>query len=209
MRDTGVGIPPAELPMLFERFHRIEGQKSRSFEGSGIGLALVQELVKLHGGTIRAESEIGKGTAFTISIPYRRRRTSRQTRSARDASRASTSLRAGAFVEEACAGSLPTSLTARRRTIAPTTRPTFRSTERRTAPRILVADDNADMRNYVRRLLAARWDGRGGFRRPAWRSKAIRARKPDLVLTDVMMPGLDGFGLLRELREDADYATCR
>ena len=52
VRDTGVGIPEAELPKLFERFHRIEGQKSRTHEGSGIGLALVQELVKLHGGIV-------------------------------------------------------------------------------------------------------------------------------------------------------------
>ena len=59
--DTGVGIPQSELPRLFERFHRVEGQKSRSFEGSGIGLALVQELVKLHGGTIEAESDGGQG----------------------------------------------------------------------------------------------------------------------------------------------------
>jgi signal transduction histidine kinase len=57
VRDTGVGIPESELARVFERFHRVEGQKSRSFEGSGIGLALVQELVKLHGGTIRVESQ--------------------------------------------------------------------------------------------------------------------------------------------------------
>src|SRR5581483_7698760 len=68
VRDTGVGIPQSELARLFERFHRIEGQRSRSFEGSGIGLALVQELVKLHGGTIRVDSDLGKGTTFAISI---------------------------------------------------------------------------------------------------------------------------------------------
>ena len=82
---------------------------------------------------------------------------------------------------------------------------TFRSPGGPPAPRILVADDNADMRNYVRRLLEPRWeveavsDGRAAL-------EAIRARKPDLVLTDVMMPGLDGFGLLRELRADTALA---
>ena len=62
VRDTGVGIPSHELPRLFERFHRVENQKGRSFEGSGIGLALVQELVKLHGGSLVADSEVGKGS---------------------------------------------------------------------------------------------------------------------------------------------------
>jgi signal transduction histidine kinase len=69
VRDTGVGVPPHELPRLFERFHRIENQQSRSFEGSGIGLVLVHELAKLHGGDITAESEIGKGTAFFVTVP--------------------------------------------------------------------------------------------------------------------------------------------
>ena len=67
--DTGVGIPQAELPLLFERFHRIEGQRSRTHEGSGIGLALVQELVKLHAGSITVASELDRGTTFTVSVP--------------------------------------------------------------------------------------------------------------------------------------------
>ena len=70
VQDSGVGIPKTELPRLFERFHRIAGQKSRSYEGSGIGLALVQELVKLHGGDIHAESEVGQGTTLTIRVPF-------------------------------------------------------------------------------------------------------------------------------------------
>ena len=79
VQDTGVGIPKAELPRLFERFHRIAGQKSRSYEGSGIGLALVQELVKLHGGDIHAESEVGLGTTFTICVPFGTRTSSERT----------------------------------------------------------------------------------------------------------------------------------
>ena len=69
VRDTGTGIPAAELPHLFERFHRVEGARGRSIEGSGIGLALVLELVKLHGGSIDVQSEIGKGSSFTIRLP--------------------------------------------------------------------------------------------------------------------------------------------
>ena len=68
--DTGVGIPEAELPRLFERFHRVSETRSRTYEGSGIGLALVQELVKLHGGTIRVTSQLEHGTTFTIALPF-------------------------------------------------------------------------------------------------------------------------------------------
>ena len=70
--DTGTGIPAAEIPRLFDRFHRIENIPSRSNEGSGIGLALVRELVGLHGGTIAAASTEGAGTTFTIEIPFGR-----------------------------------------------------------------------------------------------------------------------------------------
>src|SRR5581483_5937669 len=100
VRDTGVGIPEAELPRLFERFHRVEGQKSRSFEGSGIGLALVQELVKLHGGTIRAESKVGDGTAFIVSVPFGTAHLPPE-RIGAGPSRVPTSIRATAYVEEA------------------------------------------------------------------------------------------------------------
>lgn len=201
IRDTGVGIPESELPRLFERFHRIEGQESRSFEGSGIGLALVQELVKLHGGTIRAESKLGEGTAFIVSVPFGLAHLPAD-RVGTEQSRISTSLRADAFVEEALRW-LPHSDS------APGDGPADRADDasellfggRTDGARILIADDNADMRNYIRRLLGTRWrvetvpDGRAAL-------AAIRARKPDLILTDVMMPGMDGFELLRELRSD-------
>ncbi|HVG81446.1 MAG TPA: HAMP domain-containing sensor histidine kinase, partial [Methylomirabilota bacterium] len=70
VRDTGTGIAPEQLPRLFERFHRVEGARGRSIEGSGIGLALVQELVRLHGGGISVDSEQGKGSRFTITLPF-------------------------------------------------------------------------------------------------------------------------------------------
>ncbi len=69
IRDTGTGIPSEELPRLFDRFHRVEGAKGRSFEGSGIGLALVKELVAQHGGKIAVESEVGVGTSFAVTLP--------------------------------------------------------------------------------------------------------------------------------------------
>src|SRR5262249_36059329 len=67
--DTGTGIPAQELPHLFERFRRVEGARGRSIEGSGIGLALVQELLKLHGGSIAVASKVAEGTTFTVTVP--------------------------------------------------------------------------------------------------------------------------------------------
>ncbi len=69
VRDSGGGIPAEELPRLFERFHRVEGTKGRTHEGTGIGLALVYELAKIHGGAVTVESELGHGSAFTVTIP--------------------------------------------------------------------------------------------------------------------------------------------
>jgi len=206
VRDTGVGVPEAELPRLFERFHRVEGQQSRSFEGSGIGLALVQELVKLHGGAIRAESAAGQGTEFIVTMPFGTAHLP-QERIGGDQSNRMASLRADAYVEEALRW-LPASAVSADQ--APSDRaPGDRGEEAVALPfaaraedvRILVADDNADMRAYIARLLGQRWqvetvaDGEAAL-------DSIRRRRPDLILTDVMMPKLDGFGLLRILRDD-------
>jgi PAS domain S-box-containing protein len=210
VRDTGVGIAPRELPRLFERFHRVEGQRSRSFEGSGIGLALVQELVKLHGGMIAVDSKVGEGTAFTLRIPFGSSHLPPQqigpTRTA-----SPRSGRAGAYVEEALRW-LPRgepSLDGEPADIdtdTPAERgddmPEWSFGRGTMGERVLIVDDNADMREYIGRLLGTRWDvetasdGRAAL-------EAMRKRKPDLILTDVMMPVLDGFGLLREIRADA------
>ncbi|HKS88392.1 MAG TPA: ATP-binding protein [Stellaceae bacterium] len=195
--DTGVGIPAPELPRLFERFHRIEGQKSRTYEGSGIGLALVQELVRLHGGTIDAASEPGRGTTFTVRLPLGSAHLP-QDRVGAEPTLASSAIRAEAFVEEALRW-LPDGMVS---DIAPanTSDAAAGLPTRHAGARILLADDNADMRAYVRRLLGdcdveTVADGEAAL-------AAIRARHPDLVLTDIMMPRLDGFGLIRAIRAD-------
>jgi signal transduction histidine kinase/CheY-like chemotaxis protein len=69
VRDSGTGIPATDLPHLFERFYRVKGAQGRTFEGSGIGLALIQDLTKLHGGAVRVESELNRGSTFIVSIP--------------------------------------------------------------------------------------------------------------------------------------------
>ena len=198
VHDTGVGIPKDQLPQLFERFHRIAGQKSRSYEGSGIGLALVQELVRIHGGAIRAESEVGQGTNFTVRIPFGTAHLERDRIDA-DQSAAPAVVRADSYVDEALHW-LPdqqgVSAVGTDESHSPGDIPALRE-----GTRILLADDNADMRGYVSRLLGRNCDvqtvadGQEAL-------DAIAVQRPDLILTDVMMPNLDGFGLLRAIRAD-------
>jgi PAS domain S-box-containing protein len=190
VEDSGIGIPPAELPRLFERFHRVEGARGRTMEGSGIGLALVQELVKLHGGSISIESTPGQGSTFTVAIPFGSAHL-RQEQIGAARGLASTATRADAFVEEAL----------RWLDAAPPPEPQPVLPQAGPRPRVLLADDNADMRDYIRRLLAPHYevlavaDGAAAL-------EAARTERPELVLTDVMMPVMDGFALLRALRQD-------
>ncbi len=188
--DTGTGIVEDELPRVFERFHRVRDARSRTHEGSGIGLALVQELVRLHGGTVRVDSQLGVGSTFEVGIP---RGNAHLPPDRLDAAPtlASTSLGTDAYTAEA------------HRWIVDPPAPAQAGGARQ---RVLVVDDNADMRDYLQRLLAedhdvaTAEDGEEALR-------AIEAERPDLVVSDVMMPRLDGLGLLRELRvryPDAD-----
>ncbi|WP_257168603.1 ATP-binding protein [Bradyrhizobium sp. SRS-191] len=200
VRDTGTGIPREELPHLFERFRRVEGARGRSFEGSGIGLALVQELVKLHGGEITAESELGRGSVFRLRIPLGTGHLpSGQLRTS--PTQAVATQRARAYVDEALGwlnGGRPVELP------HPSASDDLgvRAVAASGRDRVVLADDNPDMRDYVRRLLDEDYeveavsDGKAAL-------QAVRRRRPDLVLTDVMMPQLDGFGLLQALRSDA------
>ncbi|MCW5658982.1 MAG: response regulator [Burkholderiaceae bacterium] len=186
--DTGVGIAQDALPRMFERFRRIEGAAGRSHEGSGIGLALVHELVKLHGGTISVASQLARGTTFTVELPTGHAHLPRE--HLRQHAESPASGRADAYVAEAM-GWLADA-------------PAIEPQPTAGAPpggRVLVADDNADLRHYVRRLLAEHYevqvvaDGLAAL-------QAARARRPDVIVSDVMMPRLDGFGLIPELRRD-------
>jgi signal transduction histidine kinase len=206
VHDSGVGIPAAELSRVFERFHRIEGTRSRSYEGSGIGLALVRDLARLHGGDIAVESREGKGTTFTVTVPtgcahlpptsLRSRRESQTLEE-----------HAKPFVTEVLRwlpgasqhDELPPPAASLKDTLPPSA--TLPGDER-----IIVADDNADMREYLGRLLGRHWqvtavaDGAAAL-------ASAQIELPDLVLTDVMMPNLDGFGVLRALRGDPRTAS--
>ena len=197
--DTGTGIPEAELPHLFERFHRVKGARGRSYEGSGIGLALVQELVNLHGGSVRVKSEVGKGSTFTVSIPTGSAHLPAE-RLGGARTLASTTLRGDAYVDELLKW-LPDE-TNHLETFA------FQETPASDQPRarILLADDNTDMREYLRRLLATKYDVEAVAEGESAVAAAL-SQKFDLVLSDVMMPKLDGFGLLKALRANEKTRT--
>ncbi len=204
VQDTGSGIAAEELPHIFERFYRVSQAQGRSYEGSGIGLALVQELVKLHGGTTRVESELGQGSTFTVSIPFGFAHLPADAISAKR-TLASTATSPAAYVEEAMRW-LPDGevFDNAQEVMAPPLSTMDGVAGERS--RVLIADDNADMREYLRRLLASQYevvavpDGEAAF-------QSALARLPDLVVADVMMPKLDGFGLLKALRADERTAT--
>ncbi|HET8642258.1 MAG TPA: ATP-binding protein, partial [Pseudonocardiaceae bacterium] len=179
--DTGVGIAAEDLPDLFNRFHRVRGAQGRSHEGSGIGLALVSELLRLLGGSVAVESEPGVGSTFTVRLPY-----------AREATRWGTthdsSGPAAPFVEEALEWAAATD------GAAPAGTGSLR-------PLLLIAEDNRDLREYLSDLLTGQYD----LQLAANGADALamaRRRRPDLLLADVMMPKLDGFGLLAAIRAD-------
>lgn len=200
--DTGTGIPAAELPKLFERFHRIRAARGRTYEGSGIGLALVKELVGLLGGSIQVDSTEGQGSSFVVRVPLKFVTADDQSQQtaerARDIATRGVNRLTREFLEEARRW-LPDR--AEQSATSPITQPHPRA-------RILVVDDNADMRNYIRRLLedenyTVQTAGDGTS---ALRTCQVSADRPDLVLADVMMSGLSGFETVERLRADGHTA---
>jgi len=206
--DTGTGIPAEELPRVFERFHRVESSRGRTFEGTGIGLALVRELARLHGGTVGVTSSLGRGSMFTVTIPLGKVHLPAH-RIQEQATLRPTALSGETYVEEAQHW-LPQG------SGAPADEPVVSmlpslvaATGGETAGQrelILLADDNADMREYVAHLLRDKYrvqavcDGQEAV-------EVTRRLHPDLVLTDVMMPGLDGFGVLDAIRNEPSLSS--
>jgi signal transduction histidine kinase/CheY-like chemotaxis protein len=190
--DTGSGIPADQLDRIFERFHRVDNTEGRSQEGTGIGLAMVKELVKLHGGSIHVSSEVGKGSVFTVSIPAGKDHIAPEKIVKEEAAPAFK--HSAAFMQEAMKW-LPDDT----QTKEQAAEKVYANTENRA--RVLIADDNADMREYGARIMSqhfeldTRADGQSAL-------AEIRRRPPDLVIADVMMSGMDGLELLRELRRD-------
>lgn len=207
--DTGIGIASADLPHVFERFYRVQGARGRTHEGSGIGLSLVSELIRLHGGQIKVESELNLGSAFTVRLPLGSAHLPKEHISG-ERTPMPTGVRAQAYIEEvlrwmpgtatdtaAALGSVSAISDEDARDFLPSVAATAG-----TAATILIVDDNSDMREYLRRLLAQRFnviaasDGAEAF-------SIIERTHVDLVLSDVMMPRLDGFALLKAIRTES------
>ena len=208
--DTGTGVAKEDLPRLFERFYRAEHAKARSAEGSGIGLALVRELVGLHGGTITVQSTVGVGTTFTVTLPFGcEHLPANQVRAA--AAEPAPSAQVEPFVAEALRWLPPvdTATGAVADAAQPDSSQPDMSQPAMSQPdmskRVLVVDDNADMREYLQRLLSPRYrvyavgDGLTAL-------AAAQEQPPDLIISDVMMPNLDGLGLITALRAESRTA---
>jgi DNA-binding response OmpR family regulator len=181
VEDTGIGIPAAQLPRIFERFYQADSSVTRHYEGTGIGLALVKELVALYGGKIDVQSQEGRGSTFTLYIPFTLA-DARKVDSDAETDDMQTHIPAAISGEESHADKLPAK------------RP-------KNSIQILVVEDNADLRHFIAGYLSESYgvieaeDGLEGYR------KAIEIL-PDVIISDVMMPGMDGISLCRKLKED-------
>lgn len=198
--DNGVGIGEEHLPKIFDRFYQAEGGPTRTSGGTGIGLSLVKEICELHGGRVRAQSQLGEGTSIRCWLPSRL-----------PASAEASAIRGGARDE-------PQGLPEWHQAIRTAKSYRFQgiddATERRIAPRprargdaptVLVVEDNPDMIRFLVALLAYDYEvltaqnGKEGLR-------MALERMPDLIISDVMMPEMDGFEMVRRLREDVHGA---
>jgi len=190
VRDTGQGIPPDQLETVFERFHQVDGSPARTRPGVGIGLALVRELVELHGGAIQAESTPGFGSTFTVTLPL---------------GQAEALPEPPAPVPEDARqleGAHPFEAP---RQLDETSKADPAPPDAASAT-VLVVEDHADLRDYLADLLHPAYrvltasDGQEGL--DTARRLAQDGTPPDLILSDVMMPGLDGVALCRVLKSD-------
>ncbi|HEY9639104.1 MAG TPA: response regulator [Coleofasciculaceae cyanobacterium] len=195
VKDTGVGIRPDQIPYLFERFRQADGSASRRHEGSGLGLALVKELVELHGGNVTVESVYGEGTTFTLwlqmGMAHLPAHQVGELSTELELSRAMIEL---ADIETELQEQLP---------IAPSLEISNSiAADQSLAAKVLIVEDNADMRSYVSKVLqrmghevhTAR-NGKEGF-------QAVQALQPQIVITDLMMPSVSGLEMIQMIRQD-------
>ena len=211
--DSGVGIPEAELPRIFDRFHRVAGSAGRTYEGTGIGLSLVHELVRLHGGQVAVDSEVGRGTTFRVVIPkgFAHLPPAAVSQIPVEAGGARVAIAHAAEVARWQTSSEGVSSDGASADPTPAADPAGAAgpaTTDSSTPRasVLIVDDNADLRHYMATLLSRTHDVRTAVDGQAG-LEAARAHPPDIVLSDVMMPRLDGFGLVRALRADKRTAS--
>ena len=198
--DTGTGIPEDKIDKIFDRFYRVENMEGRSQEGTGIGLALVKELVKIHQGIISVHSIVGAGSRFRIEIPLGKSHLPAE-KILEYAIESSGNTYSNAILEEA-KGWL-TDLGEAQDFESLQDLSSGQDAIDTNKPKIVLVDDNTDMRNFLRKILSVHFsvitaiDGEDAF------EKSLQFR-PELVVTDIMMPRLDGFGFLKKLRSYPD-----
>jgi len=184
--DTGSGISPAHLPLIFERFYKVDKHPGAYHKGVGIGLSLTKELVELLGGTIQVQSEVGEQTAFQVCLPIEYASIHPEITTLDAAQNAFVFTQKGLSADD----HFPTSLS------LPLPEPTAAN-----GPLVLIVDDQPDIRQYLKTHFAPNYrllEASQG--EEAW---AMALEKlPDLVISDVMMPELDGFGLCERLKTD-------
>lgn len=191
--DTGIGIPKSELANMFTRFHRIRNTNGRSFEGSGIGLSMIKELIVQHGGDISVDSTEGKGSIFTVSIPFGKAHLPEE--AITESQIVTNDIISGHFLREADAminGNKPDDIA-------------IYNTAEKYRETVLVVDDNMDMRRHLTSILENEYtiisatNGKEAL-------ETIRRMQPSLVVSDVMMPVMDGIELLKEIKQDPDIS---
>ncbi|WP_437815355.1 ATP-binding protein [Sorangium sp. So ce1078] len=209
VKDTGPGIPPDQRHLLFRRFQQIDASATRKHEGTGIGLSLAKELTELMGGTVGVESQLGVGSRFFVRLP----RGADGVMASRAPRAAEPPAGAGGLAPPPprAAGDLAAPAPRISDLAAPAPRaagPVARAPgegrrDRAQASRVVVAEDNPDMASYLEGILSAEHEvvlaanGREAL-------ESIRATRPDVIVSDVMMPEMDGFELVRRLKGDPE-----
>ena len=189
--DTGVGIPEKELPSMFERFHRVANAGGRSYEGTGIGLSLVNELVKLHGGTITVKSKVNEGSTFIVTLPTGFSHLPKEC-VFHDTISGTSSALVDSFLQEATMLSSNEVYDIGDNIEAPQNSASKDKT-------ILLVDDNADMIRYLTRILESSYHVLSAQNGKVALEK-IEEHVPDLVISDIMMPVMDGVQMLTRIK---------
>ncbi|MBI2951235.1 sigma 54-interacting transcriptional regulator, partial [bacterium] len=195
VKDTGVGIKRDQLPYIFDRFRQADGSESREYAGTGLGLALVKEIAKLHGGEVTVNSHYGRGSSFLVTLPLGKAHLDPASlvEAVAEEATAQAGLYEAIIVHERQAD----------RESAEMADCQAEAAFDPTRPTVLYVEDNPDLRRHVRDLLDAHYnvllavDGRDGLVK-------VRRHRPDLILADQMMPHMSGRSLLRELRSDPE-----